>query len=54
MTGVTGDPLAPAWYMLVAALLGLVAMILMRETAPIHVGDDRGEPKPGFAATSRA
>lgn len=31
---VTGDPLAPAWYMLAAALLGLGASILSRETAP--------------------
>jgi len=54
LTGVTGDPLAPAWYMLVAALLGLVAMVLVRETAPIQAGDDRGAPKSGFTAISGA
>lgn len=38
LTGMTGDPLAPAWYMLGAALLGLVAMSVVRETAPVHAG----------------
>ncbi|WP_174292080.1 MFS transporter, partial [Sphingomonas bacterium] len=31
LTEVTGDPLAPAWYMLAALLVGLVAMITARE-----------------------
>ena len=44
LTGVTGDPLAPAWYMLVAALLGLLAMILARETALTSAGEKQGEP----------
>jgi MFS transporter, MHS family, citrate/tricarballylate:H+ symporter len=30
----TGNPLAPAWYLLLAAIVGLVAMSLMPETAP--------------------
>lgn len=34
LTGVTGNPLAPAWYMFAAALLGLIAMAFARETAP--------------------
>jgi MFS transporter, MHS family, citrate/tricarballylate:H+ symporter len=34
---VTGNALAPAWYMLVAGAVGLVAMIMMRETAPVKV-----------------
>ncbi len=34
LTQVTGNPLAPAWYLLLAAAVGLVAMMLMRETAP--------------------
>jgi MFS family permease len=34
LTGVTGNPLAPAWYMFAAAVLGLVAMAFARETAP--------------------
>jgi predicted MFS family arabinose efflux permease len=42
LTGMTGDPLAPAWYMLVAALLGLAAMIPTRETAPTGSADAHG------------
>jgi MFS family permease len=40
LTGVTGSPLAPAWYMAGAALLGLVALCFARETAPAlrHAG----------------
>lgn len=34
LTGITGNPLAPAWYMLAAALVGLAAMAFARETAP--------------------
>ncbi len=30
----TGNALAPAWYMLFATTVGLIAMIMMRETAP--------------------
>lgn len=37
----TGDPLAPAWYLLVAAMVGLVAMSLMPETAPVKQRDRR-------------
>ena len=32
---VTGNPLAPAWYMMAAVGVGVAAMIVMRETAPI-------------------
>jgi MFS family permease len=35
---ITGNPLAPAWYLLLAATIALVAMGLMRETAPVKVG----------------
>ena len=31
---VTGNALAPAWYMLFAAAVGLAAMVMMHETAP--------------------
>jgi MHS family citrate/tricarballylate:H+ symporter-like MFS transporter len=31
---VTGDALAPAWYLLFATAVGLIAMAMMRETAP--------------------
>jgi len=35
LTDVTGSPLAPAWYMSGALLLGLAGMMGMRETAPV-------------------
>jgi MFS family permease len=35
---VSGNPLAPSWYLLLAAAVGLVAMGLMPETAPGKVG----------------
>ncbi len=38
LTHVTGNPLAPAWYLLLAAAVGLAAMALMRETAPGKAG----------------
>ncbi len=31
---VTGDPLSPAWYMIGSILIGLVASLMMKETAP--------------------
>jgi MFS transporter, MHS family, citrate/tricarballylate:H+ symporter len=31
---ITGNPLAPAWYLLFATAIGLVAMAMMRETVP--------------------
>jgi MFS family permease len=34
----SGNPLAPAWYLLLAAVVGLIAMSLMPETAPAKVG----------------
>jgi MFS family permease len=35
---VSGNPLAPAWYLLLAAVVGLLAMILLPETAPVKRG----------------
>jgi MFS transporter, MHS family, citrate/tricarballylate:H+ symporter len=35
---VSGDPLAPSWYLLLAATVGLLAMGLMPETAPVKTG----------------
>jgi MFS family permease len=35
---VSGNPLAPSWYFLLAAVVGLVAMSQMPETAPMKVG----------------
>jgi MFS family permease len=34
---VTGSPLAPAWYMTAAVLAGILAMLAMKETAPVKV-----------------
>jgi MFS family permease len=36
---VTGNALAPAWYMLLATAVGLAAMAMMRETAPDKMAD---------------
>ena len=38
LTDLTGSPLAPAWYMTGAVLIGGIAMTLMQETAPVKVG----------------
>jgi MFS family permease len=38
LTRATGNPLAPAWYMTGAVVLGLCAMLLMPETAPVRRG----------------
>jgi MFS family permease len=38
LTDLTGSPLAPAWYMTGAVLIGGIAMTLMNETAPVKVG----------------
>ncbi|MBR0697476.1 MFS transporter [Bradyrhizobium lablabi] len=35
---VSGDPLAPSWYLLLAAIVGVVAMSLLPETAPVKTG----------------
>ena len=35
---VTGNPLAPSWYLLLAGAVGLAAMSLMPETAPVKIG----------------
>jgi MFS family permease len=36
----TGNALAPAWYMLFATAVGLVAMTMMRETAPVTLSTE--------------
>jgi MFS family permease len=40
----TGNPLAPGWYMLGACIIGLVAAILMPETAPRFARSAPAEP----------
>ncbi|HEY9218871.1 MAG TPA: MFS transporter [Phenylobacterium sp.] len=37
LTDATGNPLAPAWYMTTAVAVGLVAMLMMKESAPAKV-----------------
>ncbi len=37
---VTKNPLAPAWYWTGAALIGLTAMLLVKESAPVKTGRD--------------
>jgi MHS family citrate/tricarballylate:H+ symporter-like MFS transporter len=39
LTRLTGNPLVPAWYMLAMLLLGLFAVALLRETAPVKLGE---------------
>jgi MHS family citrate/tricarballylate:H+ symporter-like MFS transporter len=41
LTGLTHNPLAPAWYMSVCVALALVAMIALPETAPGRAKADR-------------
>ena len=33
----TGSPMAPAWYMMAAAVVGIIAMSAMRETVPTKI-----------------
>lgn len=33
----TGNPLAPAWYLLLATCLSVIAMLMMIESAPVHL-----------------
>ena len=37
----TGSPMAPAWYLMGAAAIGIAAMALMRETTPARITDAR-------------
>jgi MFS family permease len=41
---VSGNPLAPAWYLLFAGAIGLIAMSLYRETAPVKAPDQEVAP----------
>ncbi|HEY0746134.1 MAG TPA: MFS transporter [Steroidobacteraceae bacterium] len=41
LTRLTGNPLAPAWYMIGGVLVGLLALGVMPETAPIKAGFKR-------------
>lgn len=41
LTRLTGDPLTPAWYMIVGVIVGLIAMGGIPETAPIKIRVER-------------
>lgn len=51
---VTQDPMAPAYYLLVAIFMSLVAMYLMTETAPARLAkqDDGEQPNTGLPPTA--
>ena len=49
---VTGNPLAPAWYMLAAVTIGLIAMFRLPETAPAR-RQKKGPPDGGPGSTGR-
>jgi MFS transporter, MHS family, citrate/tricarballylate:H+ symporter len=36
---VTGDPLSPAWYLIVAGIVGIAAMMMMKETRGVELED---------------
>jgi MHS family citrate/tricarballylate:H+ symporter-like MFS transporter len=38
LTRLTGNPLVPAWYMLAAMIMGLLALSQLKETAPVRTG----------------
>jgi MFS family permease len=50
LTHVTGSPLAPAWYMTAALLVGGTAAVLSRETAPARVRSNAVAAVPSAAA----
>ena len=37
----TGNPMAPAWYMAIAAAVGITAMVFLKETRPVPISDAR-------------
>ena len=41
LTRLTGNPLAPAWYMIGAVLVGLLAVTLLPESAPVRLAQRR-------------
>jgi MFS family permease len=43
---VTGAPMAIAWYLMVVSVIGLVAMVLMRESAPVKLHRRRPPERP--------
>jgi MFS family permease len=39
LIGATGNPLSPAWYMIISSLIGVVAMMMMTETKDAALAD---------------
>jgi len=44
LTHITGNPLAPAWYMLGFSVIGLIASIFLRESAPARLAHREPDP----------
>jgi len=42
LIGATGSTLAPAWYWTGATVIGLIAMLLMRESSPLKISAAKG------------
>ena len=42
LTHVTGNPMAPSWYLLFATVLSVVAMLMMVESSPAHMKQTEG------------
>jgi MFS family permease len=49
LSGVTHSPIAPAWYLTAALIMGATAMAFMPETAPVKIGvlEEKGGPEAG-------
>jgi MFS family permease len=45
LTNVTGNPVAPAWYLTGAVAIGQVALILMPESAPVKLAKLAQRPR---------
>jgi MFS family permease len=54
LTRLSGNPLTPAWYMIGGVMVGLIALRVMPETAPIRTGAAPDPGVPGGAADARA
>ncbi|MGN6512635.1 MAG: MFS transporter, partial [Lysobacteraceae bacterium] len=52
LTRLTGSPLAPAWYMIGGVALGLGAILLMPETAPVRMHAKSGLPAADCASAA--
>jgi MFS transporter, MHS family, citrate/tricarballylate:H+ symporter len=50
LTRATGNPLTPAWYMTGGVIIGLIAVCIMPESAPIKVGIEGHGPRIGTPA----